>query len=212
MGRAFADRADAGRRLGAALTTEYRGRPDTLVLGLPRGGVVVAAEVARVLHLPMDALVVRKVGVPGFPELALGAVVADGEPVLNAGVLRAEGLGSEVVTRLVEAERAVCVEREARYRAGLPPLDVGGRTVLIVDDGLATGATMRAAVAALRPQRPAAIVVAVPVGPRETLELLEREADRVVCLERPLMFRAVGWAFDDFEQTTDAEVIAALGG
>ncbi len=212
MGRAFADRADAGRRLGAALADEYGGRPDALVLGLPRGGVVVAAEVARVLHLPMDALVVRKVGVPGFPELALGAVVADGDPVLNPEVLRAEGLGSEVVTRLVEAERAVCVEREARYRAGLPPLDVGGRTVLIVDDGLATGATMRAAVAALRPQRPAAIVVAVPVGPRETLELLEREADRVVCLERPLMFRAVGWAFDDFEQTTDAEVIAALGG
>lgn len=212
MGRAFADRADAGRRLGAALTTEYRGRSDTLVLGLPRGGVVVAAEVARVLDLPMDALVVRKVGVPGFPELALGAVVADGDPVLNPEVLRAEGLGSEVVARLVEAERAVCVEREARYRAGRPPLDVEGRTVLIVDDGLATGATMRAAVAALRPQRPAAIVVAVPVGPRETLELLEREADRVVCLERPLMFRAVGWAFDDFEQTTDAEVVAALGG
>lgn len=210
MVRAFADRVDAGRRLAAALASDHADRADVVVLGLPRGGVVVAAEVAAALHLPLDALVVRKVGAPSNPELALAAVLADGPPVLNPGVLQAEGLSAGEAERLVAAERERCAAAERRWRPGQPPADVAGRTVLLVDDGAATGATMRAAVAAVRARGSARVVVAVPVAPRETLALLEREADAVVCLRRPLLFRAVGWAYADFAATTDDEVAALL--
>ncbi|MCU0266037.1 MAG: phosphoribosyltransferase [Actinomycetia bacterium] len=210
MTRPFADRADAGRQLGAALQPGLGARPAVVVLGLPRGGVVVAAEVARVLAAPLDVLVVRKVGTPTNPELALGAVLADGPAVLNPRVLSAEQLDGGQVERLVAAERARCAEREGRYRPGRPPVDVEGRTVLLVDDGLATGATMRAAVAAVRGRGAGRVVVAVPVGPRETLAVLQREADEVVCLRRPLLFRAVGWAYADFRPTTDDDVVALL--
>lgn len=211
MVRAFADRVDAGRRLAVVLAPDHADRIDVVVLGLPRGGVVVAAEVAGVLRLPLDALVVRKVGSPSNPELALGAVLADGAPVLNPGVLQAEGLSAGETERLIAAERERCADAERRWRPGLPPVDVAGRTVLLVDDGAATGATMRAAVAAVRARGAARVVVAVPVAPRETLALLEREADAVVCLRRPLLFRAVGWAYADFAATTDEEVAALLG-
>lgn len=210
MARAFVDRVDAGRQLGAALAPDHEGHHVVVVLGLPRGGVVVAAEVARLLSRPLDALVVRKVGAPSNPELALGAVLAAGPPVLNPGVVHAEGLGAEQVELLVAAERARCLEAEQRYRPDRPPLDVQGRTALVVDDGVATGATMRAAVAAVRFRGAARVVVAVPVGPRETLAVLERVADAVVCLRRPLLFRAVGWAYADFTATSDDEVAALL--
>lgn len=212
MSRRFRDRADAGQQLATALTPQWSGRADLVVLGLPRGGVVVAAWVALALGVPLDALVVRKIGVPGHEELALGAVAHGGPPVLNEQVLRAQVLVPAELDRLVAAALADCEELESRYRPGAPPVDVHDRVALLVDDGLATGATMRAAVAALREQQPAAVVVAVPVAPRETLAVLEREADWVVCLQRPLLFRAVSWAYDDFTPVTDDQVVALLPG
>lgn len=212
MAPRFHDRADAGRALGAALAGEIGGRDDVVVLGLPRGGVVVAAEVGAALDLPVDALVVRKVATPSHPELALGAVTADGPAVANAEVVRAEGLGPDEVERLVAEARARCVVDEARWRGGRAFPDVVDRTVVLVDDGLATGATMRAAVAVVRASGASRVVVAVPVGPRETLGVLQREADAVVCLRRPLLFRAVGWAYERFDPTSDEEVVAVLGG
>ncbi len=212
MSRRFHDRVDAGRQLAAALVDRYGGRDDVVVLGLPRGGVVVAAEVARALPAPLDALVVRKIGVPGHEELALGAVGRGGAPVLNAQVVAAQQLAPAELEHLVASAQEECAAREDRYRPGRPPVDVHERVAVLVYDGLATGATLRAALAALRPQRPAALVVAVPVSPRETLALVEREADDVVCLQRPLLFRAVGWAYQDFTATSDEEVVALLGG
>lgn len=212
MSRRFRDRADAGQQLAAALAPQWSGRADLVVLGLPRGGVVVAARVALALGAPLDALVVRKIGVPGHEELALGAVARGGPPVLNEQVLRAQALVPAELDRLVGVALADCEELESRYRPGATPLDVHDRVALLVDDGLATGATMRAAVAALRQQQPAAVVVAVPVAPRETLAVLEREADSVLCLQRPLMFRAVSWAYDDFTPVSDDQVLALLPG
>jgi predicted phosphoribosyltransferase len=206
----FADRRQAGHELGQVLAETYGGRDDVIVLGLPRGGVVVAAAVAEELGADLDVLVVRKVGAPGHEELAVGAVVRGAPPVLNEDVLRSIAISPATLSRLVDEQREECTRREDVFRHGLPALDVKGRTVLLVDDGLATGATMRAAVAALRPQEAAAVVVAVPVAPRDTLHVLQNEADAVVCLSAPLMFRAVGWAYDDFRQTSDDEVVAIL--
>jgi putative phosphoribosyl transferase len=212
VSRRFRDRADAGQQLASALAPQWSGRSDLVVLGLPRGGVVVAAQVARALEAPLDALVVRTIGVPGHEQLALGAVARGGPPVLNEQVLRAQALLPAELDRMVGAALADCEELESRYRPRAAPVDVHDRAVLLVDDGLATGATMRAAVAALREQRPAAVVVAVPVAPRETLAVLEREADAVACLQRPLLFRAVGWAYDDFAPVGDDQVVALLSG
>ncbi|MET0741696.1 MAG: phosphoribosyltransferase family protein [Candidatus Nanopelagicales bacterium] len=203
----FADRRDAGR----ALATELRGRiadNDLLVvLGLPRGGVVVAAEVAAVLKAELDALVVRKLGVPGHEELAVGAVAAGADPVVNEDVRRRAAISAHVIAQLAKEQLAECARREAVYRPGRAPIDVTGREVVLVDDGLATGATMRAAVRvlpALGPPR--RVIVAVPVGPRDTVDELATEADEVVCLATPRPFLAVGYAYDDFRQTTDDEV------
>jgi putative phosphoribosyl transferase len=210
----FADRADAGRQLAAGLTPVLAGetaRADRpLLLGLPRGGVVVAAAAAAELGLPFDAIAVRKVGAPTNPELALGAVTADGTVLLNEQVVRAEELTGPEVADLVAAAQAQAQADDRRYRGARPPVQVGGDTVVVVDDGAATGATVRAAVAALRAAGARRVVVALPVAPRETVAVLEREADTVVCLRRPLLFRAVGWAYADFAPTPTERVVELL--
>ena len=203
--REFADRADAGRRLAERLGA-YAGRGDVIVLGLPRGGVPVAAEVARSLPAPLDVCVVRKLGVPGDEELALGAIAAGGVLVLNDRVVSGLHLSDEAIAAVAAVERAELRRREQAYRGERPPADVAGRTVIVVDDGLATGATMRAAVRAVRMRAPARVVVAVPVAAPETCAALGPEVDEVVCALRPSDFRSVGGWYDDFAPTTDDEV------
>jgi len=201
----FRDRSDAGRRLAAELTA-YADRPDVLVLALPRGGVPVAFEVAQALHAPLDVFLVRKLGVPDYEELAMGAIASGGVRVLNDDVVRGLGIPQEVIDAVAADERTELTRREREYRGNRPPAAVAGRTVIVIDDGLATGSTMRAAVAALRRQGPARIVVAVPVGAAETCDEFEDEADEVVCVRAPEPFYAVGRWYDDFSQTTDEHV------
>jgi putative phosphoribosyl transferase len=186
------------------------GAPGLLVLGLPRGGVPVAAEVAKALSAPLDVLVARKLGVPAQPELAMGAIAA-GVRVVHQAVVDALAIAPGVIDAVAAREGAEVARREESYRAGRPPLDVAGRTVVAVDDGLATGSTMRAAVAALRARGARRIVVAVPVGARETCQDLAGEADEVVCALTPAGFHAVGQWYSDFTQTTDDEIRALLG-
>jgi putative phosphoribosyl transferase len=209
--RRFANRADAGRRLGEALKA-YSGRSDVTVLGLPRGGVPVAAEVASRLGAPLDAFVVRKLGFPGHEELAMGAVASGGLRVLNRDVLRSGGVDDEQVEAETRKQWLEVEAREKAYRLGRAPLPVEGRVVILVDDGLATGASLRAAIQAVRQARPARIVAAVPVASREGLEAANREADEVVCLMVPADFMAVGQWYDDFRQVSDEEVRAYLEG
>src|SRR5258707_1235454 len=201
----FGDRRDAGRLLADKLAT-YANRPDVLVLALPRGGVPVASEVARALGAPMDVFVVRKLGVPGYEELAMGAVATGGVRVLNDQLVERLGIPEQMIDAVAARERQELARRERLYRGDRPPPDVRGRTVILVDDGLATGSTMRAAVAALRRQGAARIVVAVPVGAPETCAEFEREADDVICAVTPEPFYAVGLWYGDFSQTTDEEV------
>jgi putative phosphoribosyl transferase len=202
----FANRAAAGRSLAGHLA-HLSGRDDLLVLGLPRGGMPVAAEVATALRAPLDVYVVRKLGVPGHAELALGAIGPGGVRVLNADVVRAYRLDEAAITAVVERESAELSRREREYRGGGGlPVEVAGRTVVLVDDGLATGATMRAAVQAVRQSHPAHVVVAVPVAAASTLHDLESLADEVVAVQTPATFVAVGQWYDDFSQTTDAQV------
>jgi predicted phosphoribosyltransferase len=202
----FRDRIEGGRALAARLTERYGDRDDVVVLGLPRGGVPVAAEVARALHAPLDVFVVRKLGVPSQPELAMGAVASGGTRVVNRSVMRLAGVDDDALERVTISERARLEQREAAYRGGQPPLDVEGKAVIVVDDGLATGASMRAAVEALRQRHPAELVVAVPVAPAESCIELERIADAVVCPRTPEPFFAVGHWYDDFSEVSDAEV------
>lgn len=206
---AFRDRADAGRALAACV--DPLAGPDTVVLGLARGGVPVAAEVARALHAPLDVYLVRKLGVPRRPELAMGAI-AGGVRVLNQAVLDTYGVAPADVDAVVEREAAELARRETAYRAGRAPIDVAGRVVVVVDDGLATGASMKAAVQALRLARPRRVVVAVPVGAPETCAELAAVADEVVCLHAPRRFLAVGQWYDDFTQTSDEEIARLLAG
>ena len=201
----FRNRTDAGRRLAEKLAA-YADRPDVLVLGLPRGGVPVGSEVARALGAPLDAFLVRKLGVPGYEELAMGAVATGGVRVLNDEIVRGLGIVEHVIDVAVARELHELARREQLFRGDRPPPDIEGRTVILVDDGLATGATMRAAVAALRRQRPAGIVVAVPTASPDTCEALKAEADDVICAMTPDPFFAVGHWYDDFTQTTDEEV------
>jgi len=201
----FRDRADAGRHLLSRLGA-YQGRPDVVVLGLPRGGIPVGYEVARGLGAPLDVFVVRKLGVPGQEELAMGAIATGGVRVVNRDVVDALHIAPDVLDRSAEAERRELERRERSYRGDRPEPQVEGRTVILVDDGLATGSTMRAAVQALRQQRPARIVVAVPVAAFATCEELRREVEDVVCFATPEPFMAVGRFYDDFSQTTDEEV------
>jgi predicted phosphoribosyltransferase len=207
----FRDRRDAGRALAAELG-HHAGRGDVLVLALPRGGVPVAHEVAAALAAPLDVFLVRKLGVPGREELAMGAIASGGVRVVNDRVVDELGIPAEVIDTVTAAEGAELARREAEYRAGRPPLDVRGKTAVLVDDGLATGSTMRAAVRAVRGLGPARVVVAVPVGAAATCAELAAEADEVVCPVRPEPFLAVGYAYRDFAQTTDAEVRALLAG
>ncbi len=205
----FADRLAAGRRLATALAA-YKGQGDVVVLGLPRGGVPVAYEVARALGAPLDVFLVRKLGVPGHEELAMGAIASGGVRVLNEDVLEGLRIPPRVIEDVTDIEAAELERRERAYRGGRPPFDVRGRVVIVVDDGLATGSTMRAAVAALRRLEPARIVVAVPTGASETCAMLRDEADEVVCLTTPDPFHAVGLWYDDFRPTTDDQVRALL--
>lgn len=203
----FEDRLHAGRVLAERLA-HLQGHEGLLVLALPRGGVPVAFEVARALHAELDVFIVRKLGYPGHEEYAMGAIASGGVRVMNAdpGIAVSQREIESVVLR----EQAELVRRERLYRGERPPVEVAGRTVIVVDDGLATGATMRAAVAAIRKQGPGRLIVAVPVGARETCAVLAREADEVVCAETPSPFRAVGLWYRDFPQTTDDEVRTLL--
>jgi predicted phosphoribosyltransferase len=203
--RVFRDRREAGRVL-AGLLDRYRAQPDVIVLGLPRGGVPVAYEVAMALHAPLDVFLVRKLGVPGHEELAMGAIASGGVVVLNDDVIRALGTTADVVRRVAEREGREMSRRERAYRERRPQPEVAGKVVIVVDDGLATGASMRAAVLALRQARPARIVVAVPAAPESTCRELRAIADDVVCATTPSPFSAVGASYWDFTQTTDEEV------
>jgi predicted phosphoribosyltransferase len=207
----FTDRSEAGRVLAARLG-RYAGRDDVVVLALPRGGVPVGYEVARALGAPLDVFLVRKLGVPGHEELAMGAIASGGVRVLNEDVIRALGLPPEAIDAVAEMEQAEMARREQAYRDGRPFPNVRDRIVILVDDGLATGSTMRAAVAALRQMGPGWIVVAVPVGAADTCRDLRSEADEVVCARQPEPFFAVGAWYRDFSQTTDEEVRELLQG
>lgn len=201
----FHDRGEAGRQLAARLGA-YAHRDDVIVLALPRGGVPVGAEVASALDAPLDVFVVRKLGVPGHEELAMGAIASGGVRVIDEYIVAQLGVSDEQVRRITEREQAELERRERQYRDDLPLPDLTGRTVILVDDGLATGATMRAAVQAVRAARPAKVVVAVPVGARDTCASLRQIADDVVCPVTPDPFLAVGIWYADFDQTTDEEV------
>jgi len=205
MERAFSNRAEAGRFLAEKLGN-YVGREDVIVLGLPRGGVPVAYEVAQRLRLPLDVFIVRKLGVPGFEELAAGAIASGGVRVLNDDVVRALSHADEIIESVTAREAVELQRREQSYRDGRPAPELRDRIVILVDDGLATGATMRAAVAALRQRGVAKIIVAVPVGAPETCRELEQLVDETVCVIVPEFFQAVGQYYQDFSQTSDEEV------
>lgn len=208
--RLFADRREAGRKLLEALPAIEVER--TIVVALPRGGVPVAAVIAEGLGVALDVIIVRKIGAPGQPELAVGAVSDGAEPriTVNEDIARALGLTAEDIARLAEREHSELERREQLYRGGRPPLDIADRTVILVDDGIATGATVKSALRLLRLQGASDIILAVPVAPAEALAELEPEADRIVCLASPEPFIAVGAHYRDFDQTGDEEVVAAL--
>jgi predicted phosphoribosyltransferase len=201
----FRDRYDAGEILAQRLR-EFAGRPDVIVLALPRGGVPVGYVVARELGVPLDVFVVRKLGTPGQTELAMGAIASGGIRVLNRDVVDALGIPDWSIEEVTRREEEELERREKKYRGDRPPLDVRGKTVILVDDGLATGSTMRAAAAALRKAGAARIVVAVPVASRATCDQLREEGNEVVCATTPEPFFAVGQWYKDFDQTTDEEV------
>jgi predicted phosphoribosyltransferase len=207
----FRDRRQAGRKLADELRTrqEQGALPDPVVLALPRGGVTVAAEVAGVLHAPLDVLVVRKIGAPFQEELGVGAITGD-EALFDDDVLARLGLSRGELTPVVERERTELRRREGLYREGRPAPDLRGRTVIVVDDGLATGVTARAALRSVWRRAPRRVVLAVPVGAAEAVLVLRGEADDVICLHQPAHFKAVGLWYDDFQQLTDADVLDAL--
>ena len=201
----FRDRRDGGRALAHVLSA-YAERPDVVVLALPRGGVPVGYEVARALHVPLDVYIVRKLGVPGHEEYAMGAIASGGVRVLNEKIVQLLGIPDDAVEAVARAEQRELERRERQYREGRPPLDVRGRTVILVDDGLATGATMLAAVKALQAEQAERIVVAVPTAAPQTCEDMRHEADEVICATTPEPFHAVGLWYRDFDQTSDEEV------
>ena len=205
----FRDRHHAGRVLGDELARALGGQ-DVLVLGLPRGGMPVASEVAHRLNAPLDVFLVRKLGMPGHEELAMGAIAMGGVRVVNDEVVHGLGVPADVLEAVAEAEALELRRREAAYRGTRPLPRIEGRTVVLVDDGFATGSTMRAAARALRRMSPARLILAAPVGAPDTVESLRGEADDVVCLVVPATFRAVGLWYDDFDQTSDDEVRSLL--
>jgi predicted phosphoribosyltransferase len=206
----FRDRVEAGELLADSLR-QYCDRDDVIVLALPRGGVPVAAEIARALHVPFDVFVVRKLGVPGHEELAMGAIASGGVRLVNDEVVEPLGIPASVIDSVARQEQIELERREVLYRGNRAPIGLAGKTVILVDDGLATGSTMRAAVMAVRRQQPARVIVAVPVGAPQTCAGLAREADDVVCVRRPDPFVAVGLWYRDFTPTSDGEVRALLG-
>ena len=209
--RPFHDRFEAGRVLAARLSP-YANRPDTIVLGLPRGGVAVADEVARALNLPLDVFIVRKLGVPGQEELGMGAIASGGVRVRNEAVIGALGLSQAEINEVIRREELELRRREELYRGNRPLLNLKGKTVILVDDGLATGATMWAAIAAVRQQEPARVVMAVPVAAPAECDAFKEIADEVVCAITAEPFHAVGLWYQDFSQMTDEEVRALLSG
>jgi putative phosphoribosyl transferase len=202
----FKDRTDAGRQLGREVRSRTVAVGGAVVLALPRGGVPVGYEVARAIGAPLDVFLVRKLGVPGREELAMGAIASGGVRIVNRAVLQNYGISPAVLDRVTADEQRELDRRERAYRGNRPRLPLAGRTVILVDDGLATGASMRAAVAAVRAEKPARIIVAVPTGARDTCALVAAEADEVICLAMPDPFFAVGASYDLFTQTTDDEV------
>jgi putative phosphoribosyl transferase len=209
MRRPFRDRAAAGRVLAEALS-QYAGRSDVIVLALPRGGVPVAYEVARVLQAPLDVFLVRKLGTPGHEELAMGAIASGDVVVVNDEVVDAMRISEDEIRDAIESERRELARRESAYRDHRPPVDVRGKVVILIDDGLATGSSMRAAVTALSRQGPAQIIVAVPIGAASTCAELQTLADDCICAFTPEPFRAVGLWYEDFTQTEDDEVADLL--
>jgi putative phosphoribosyl transferase len=203
--RQFRDRTEAGQLLAAQLTT-YAHRSDVLVLALPRGGVPVAFEVAKALQVPLDVLIVRKLGVPGYEELAMGAIASGGVRVLNEQVVRMLNIPKKVIDKIAAHEQGEVERRERLYRGERPPVEIHGRTIILVDDGMATGATMHAAVVAVRQRGPARLIIAVPVAASATCEEFATEVDELVCLSQPEAFYAVGIWYEHFSQTTDEEV------
>jgi putative phosphoribosyl transferase len=201
----FQDRFEAGRFLASKLR-HLANRTDVVVLALPRGGVPVGFEIAKALHAPLDVFVVRKLGVPGQEELAMGAIASGGVRVLNEDLVRALGIPEQVIDAIAAKEERELQRREREYRDGRPPVDVQGRTVILVDDGLATGSSMRVAVRALKKKNPAHIIVAVPVASAATCAEFESEVDQVICAATPEPFWAVGQWYRDFSQTSDEEV------
>lgn len=201
----FQDRFDAGRFLASKLHA-YANRSGAVVLALPRGGVPVGFEVAKILNLPLDVFVVRKLGVPGYEELAMGAIASGGIRVVNEDVVEKAGIPEDIIEAVATEEEQELERRERDYREGRPPLNVQGRTVILVDDGLATGSSMRVAVLALRKKRPAQIVVAVPVGAPAACAEFESEVDETICAITPEPFQSVGQWYRDFSQTSDEEV------
>jgi predicted phosphoribosyltransferase len=201
----FPDRRDAGRQLAGKLA-KYAGHPDAIVLALPRGGVPVAYEVAQAIQAPLDVLIVRKLGLPDEEELALGAIASGGIRILNQDIIDALAVSQAVIDRVVEREKAELERRERQYRGERPVLEVRDRTVILVDDGLATGASMLAAVRATRILHPAQVVVAVPVASYQAIFILRQEANEVYCVRIPDEFEGVGRWYEDFSQTTDEEV------
>lgn len=204
----FHDRIDAGKKLAAALLT-YKGAKKTVVLGLPRGGVVTAYEVAKALQLPLDILVPRKLGAPNNPELAIGAIAGSGI-VLDRGIIEQLDVTESYIQAEIEKQIKEAERRLALFRKGKPPQDYRGWTAILVDDGIATGSTMRASIAALKKMHAAKIVVAVPVGPPDTISDLKKDVDAIVCLSTPSSFMAVGQFYERFQQTEDEEVIQIL--
>jgi putative phosphoribosyl transferase len=205
MIRRFRDRREAGRRLADELQ-QFAGRPDVIVLGLPRGGVPVAFEVATALHAPLDVFVVRKLGLPWHEELAMGALAHGGVRFLDEDLIRVARVSAEDIQRVTLAEQTELERRERLYRGTRPFPDLKGKTVILIDDGLATGASMRAAVTALRKEQPAQVIVAVPVAAPDTCDAFRAIADEIICAETPEPFQAVGLWYEDFSQTTDDDV------
>lgn len=205
----FADRTEAGRQLARHLR-KYAGRDDVIVLGIPRGGVPVAFEIATTLRLPLDVLVLRKLGVPGQEELAFGAIAIGGVRILDPVTIRESNLTASEINAVIQIEEQELQRRDREYRAGRPPLRLAGLTVILVDDGIATGSSMRAAIRALRQMKPARLVLAVPVAPRLTSAHLRSEVDELICLKSPESFYGVGQFYEDFPQVLDAQVTVLL--
>lgn len=205
----FHDRQEAGKKLSLALL-KYKNDKNTIILGLPRGGVVVAAEVAKALDLPLDIIVIRKMGAPMNSELAIGATDELGHTVLNEEIIESLEISENYLKEVKQKEQKMAEDRLNRYRGNRPPLSLKGKTAVLIDDGLATGATMRAAIHSVKEKKAKKVIVAVPVAPPETVEKLRKEADEIICLDMPVFFGAVGAFYEIFDQTSDEEVIELL--